>query len=69
MPALLQKIGQTIGLGSSISETDRGIIEAMIEIGADADEIATTFGYSSEVIALVQSKQSTSPYRIISHYA
>jgi crotonobetainyl-CoA:carnitine CoA-transferase CaiB-like acyl-CoA transferase len=64
MAAFFQKIVSAMGGRPAISDIDRGIIEAMIEIGADAKEIFETFGYSVETIEEVKATQSTSPYRI-----
>ena len=64
MAAFFEKIVSAMGGGSTISEIDRGIIEAMIEIGAETAEIAETFGYSVEIIEAVRATQPTSPYRI-----
>ena len=64
MSALLGKIAGAIAGAPSISETDRGIIEAMIEIGAETAEIAETFGYEPEIIDLIRSTQPLSPYRV-----
>jgi hypothetical protein len=62
--SFLEKIVGAMGGTPFVSETDRGIIEAMIEIGADTTEIAATFSYAPETIELVRSTQSLSPFRI-----
>ena len=50
---LLAKVAVILGGKPDVSETDRKIIETMIEIGAAPEEIVDTFGYAPEQIEAV----------------
>ncbi|RYG97348.1 MAG: hypothetical protein EON58_09980 [Alphaproteobacteria bacterium] len=64
MVAFLAKIGAAMRVMPTLSETDHGIIEAMIEIGAEVNEIAETFGYPLNLIEQVKATQPMSPFRV-----
>lgn len=63
--AFMTKLSFALRVPRAVSETDLGIIEAMIEIGADDKEISEQFGYSLPVIEKVRINQNTSPYRVL----
>ncbi|RYG57260.1 MAG: hypothetical protein EON56_02785 [Alphaproteobacteria bacterium] len=65
MSAIIERINVAFGGRSAVSETDIGIMEAMIEIGATSTEIRAQFGYSLEAIEAVRLTQRSSPYRIL----
>ena len=66
MSVIIERINGAFGGRPAVSETDVGIIEAMIEIGADNPEIAKKFGYSLDAIETVRADQRSSPYRVLS---
>ena len=53
MNAFLDEVAIILGAKPALTETDREIIETMIEIGAAPTEIAETFGYAPEQIEAV----------------
>jgi crotonobetainyl-CoA:carnitine CoA-transferase CaiB-like acyl-CoA transferase len=64
LSALIEEIASAFGATRALSDTDLGIIEAMIEIGASTSEIVETFGYSHEEVEDVRAKQAASTYRV-----
>lgn len=62
--AFFAKMGAALRVMPILSETDHGIIEAMIEIGAGVNEIAETFGYPLNLIEQVKATQPMSPFRV-----
>lgn len=59
MNAFLDEVAVILGAKPALTETDREIIETMIEIGAQPAEIAETFGYAPEQIEAVAEAPET----------
>lgn len=62
--AFFAKMGAALRVMPTLSETDHGIIEAMIEIGDEVAEISETFGYPLNLIEQVKATQPMSPFRV-----
>lgn len=60
MSSFLDEVAVILGAQAALSETDREIIEAMIDIGADKSEIAATFGYAPAQVEAVAEEQAKS---------
>jgi hypothetical protein len=60
MNAFLGEVAVLLGGRPPLSQTDRQIIETMIEIGAGPAEIVETFGYAAEqVVEVVELREAT----------
>ena len=60
MSSFLDEVAVILGAQSALSDTDREIIEAMIDIGAEKSEIAATFGYAPAQVEAVAEEQAKS---------
>jgi hypothetical protein len=60
MSSFLDEVAVILGAQAALSETDREIIEAMIDIGTEKSEIAATFGYAPAQVEAVAEEQAKS---------